>query len=152
MPATMSSAVHTFVLVVHSLLAVALVSVILMQKSEGGALGIGGGPGGLMSARGAGNLLTKATGWLAAIFIGTSLALAILAAQGRDVSAIDTSLASDPTAAAPSLADEVQGGDPGDQGLTTPLEQGPIEEIGNVPFAIPGTDAPATDEDVPLAE
>ncbi|MGB3723315.1 MAG: preprotein translocase subunit SecG [Pacificimonas sp.] len=148
----MSQAVNTFVLVVHSLLAVALVAVILMQKSEGGALGIGGGPGGLMSARGAGNLLTKATGWLAAIFIGTSLALAILAAQGRDISAIDTSLASDPTAAAPSLADDVQGDVPSDPALTTPLEEGAIDEVDTLPFAIPGTDAPAAEDDVPLAE
>ncbi|MEM8827034.1 MAG: preprotein translocase subunit SecG, partial [Pseudomonadota bacterium] len=143
----MSPAVTTFVLVVHSLLAVGLVAVILMQKSEGGALGIGGGPGGLMSARGAGNFLTKATAWLAAIFIGTSLALAILAAKGRDVSAIDVSLAS-PTAAAPGIADDVEGDDTTDPALATPTG-----DLGDVPFAIPGT-TPATseaaDEDVPL--
>ncbi|MGB7405859.1 MAG: preprotein translocase subunit SecG [Pacificimonas sp.] len=144
----MSSAITTFVLVVHSLLAVALVTVILMQKSEGGALGIGGGPGGLMSARGAGNFLTKATGWLAAIFIGTSLALAILASQGRDVSAIDTSLADDPTAAAPATADEVQGDLPLDPALASPTE--PLDEV---PFAIPGfPEADAGDDEVPLAE
>lgn len=54
--------------------------VVLLQKSEGGALGIGGGTmGGLVSARGSGNLLTKATGIIAACFIATSLMLAILA-------------------------------------------------------------------------
>ncbi|MBV7256530.1 preprotein translocase subunit SecG [Pacificimonas sp. WHA3] len=152
----MSDALNTFVLVIHSLLAVALVSVILMQKSEGGALGIGGGPGGLMSARGAGNLLTKATAWLAVIFIGTSLALAILAANGRDISAIDTSLASDPTAAAPGIADDVQGTDADDPALATPAPA-----LDDVPFAIPGSDGAAgltpeqgaaTDEDVPLAQ
>lgn len=70
-------------LVVHLLLALALVSVILMQRSEGGALGIGGGPGGMMSARGAANLLTKATGWLAVAFLATSMGLAILARGGQ---------------------------------------------------------------------
>jgi|TARA_R100000501_G_scaffold13654_5_gene25080 preprotein translocase subunit SecG len=142
----MSPAVHTFVLVVHAMLAIALVAVILMQKSEGGALGIGGGPGGLMTARGAGNLLTKATAWLAVVFIGTSLMLAILAAQGRDVSAIDTSLAADPTAMSPGIADEVQGDQPQDPALSTPTE-----EVDDVPFAVPGGAVDDNAEDVPLA-
>ncbi|MBW7945781.1 MAG: preprotein translocase subunit SecG, partial [Sphingomonadaceae bacterium] len=68
----MSTALMHFVLVVHSLIAIALVAVILLQRSEGGALGIGGGPGGLLTARGAGNLLTKSTGILAPLFLGTS--------------------------------------------------------------------------------
>lgn len=149
MRAPMSPALSTFVLVVHTLIAVGLVAVILMQRSEGGALGIGGGPGGLMTARGAGNLLTKATGWLAAAFIGTSLLLAILAAQGRDVSAIDTSLADDAAPAAPAVADEVGGDDPTDPALTTPTQ-----DLDDVPFGFPGqSDAEeAADEDVPLAE
>lgn len=70
------------ILVIHLILALALVGVVLLQRSEGGALGIGGGPGGMMSGRGAANLLTKATGWLAAGFLTTSLTLAILARQG----------------------------------------------------------------------
>lgn len=145
----MSPALSTFVLVIHTLLAVGLVAVILMQRSEGGALGIGGGPGGLMTARGAGNLLTKATGWLAAAFIGTSLLLAILASQGRDVSAIDTSLADDAAPAAPALADEVAGDQPNDPALVSPTQ-----DLDEVPFGIPGQSdaADAADEDVPLAE
>lgn len=73
-------------LVIQLFVAIALVAVILLQRSEGGALGIGGGPGGMMSARGAANLLTRATAILAAVFIGISLALAILARleSGRD--------------------------------------------------------------------
>jgi|SRR5579862_3982947 len=68
------------ILVVHLLIAVALVGVILLQRSEGGALGIGGGTGGgLMSGRAAGNLLTRSTAILAAIFFVTSLGLALLA-------------------------------------------------------------------------
>ncbi|HFA59630.1 MAG TPA: preprotein translocase subunit SecG [Rhodospirillales bacterium] len=70
----------TVVLVIHLFIAIALVGVILIQRSEGGGLGIGGGTfGGLTSGRGAANLLTRTTAILAASFIGTSLILAILA-------------------------------------------------------------------------
>lgn len=70
----------TVVLVIHLLIAIALVGVILIQRSEGGGLGIGGGSmGGLMSTRGTANLLTRTTAILAAAFISTSLLLAILA-------------------------------------------------------------------------
>lgn len=74
----------TIVLVIHLLIAIALVGVILIQRSEGGALsGLGGGTmGGLMSARGTANLLTRTTAILAGCFIGTSLLLAILASHG----------------------------------------------------------------------
>ena len=74
----------TVILVIHLLIATALVGVILIQRSEGGALsGLGGGTmGGLMTARGTANLLTRTTAILAACFIGTSLLLAILASRG----------------------------------------------------------------------
>ena len=73
----------TVLLVVHMMLALGLVGVVLLQRSEGGALGIGGGGGGFMSARGAGNLLTRTTAILAACFFATSLGLAIVANQQR---------------------------------------------------------------------
>jgi preprotein translocase subunit SecG len=74
----------TIVLMVHLFLAIALVAVVLLQRSEGGALGIGGGTmGGLMTARGSANLLTRATGVIAAGFIVTSMTLAILASSDR---------------------------------------------------------------------
>ena len=63
-------------IVIHLLLAVAMVGLILLQRSEGGALGIGGG--GVMTGRAAGNLLTRATAILAAAFFVTSLGLALL--------------------------------------------------------------------------
>jgi preprotein translocase subunit SecG len=86
--------VITFLLVVHTLIAIALVGVILLQRSEGGGLGIGGGTGGgLMTARGAANLLTRSTTILAALFIGTSILLAVLAAGTNKAKPIDTSLA-----------------------------------------------------------
>lgn len=72
------------ILVVHLMLAIALVVSVLLQRSEGGALGIGGGPTGLMSNRGAANLLTRTTGILAGCFFATSMGLAIMASQGGD--------------------------------------------------------------------
>lgn len=75
-------------LIIHLLIAVALVVVILLQRSEGGALGIGGGGGGFMTARGAANLLTRATAILAAAFLGMSLLLAILAGQDRNAGSL----------------------------------------------------------------
>lgn len=70
----------TIVLVIHLLIALALVGVVLLQRSEGGGLGIGGGTmGGFMTARGSANLLTRTTAILAAAFFVTSLVLAILA-------------------------------------------------------------------------
>jgi preprotein translocase subunit SecG len=72
----------TIVLIIHLLLALALVGVILLQRSEGGALGIGGGGGGgFLTGRGQANLLTRTTAFLAAGFIATSFLLAILAAR-----------------------------------------------------------------------
>lgn len=77
------------IIVIHLLLALAMVGVILLQRSEGGALGIGGG-GGVMSGRAAGNLLTRATGILAAGFFITSLGLALLSNdRGRQGSIMD---------------------------------------------------------------
>ena len=69
----------TVLLLIHVMIALALVGVILLQRSEGGALGIGGG--GFMTGRSAGNTLTKTTAILAATFFATSLALSILAGQ-----------------------------------------------------------------------
>ena len=74
---------QTIVLIVHLLIALALVGVILLQRSEGGALGIGGGGfGGLMSGRQSANLLTRTTAVLAACFMATSMLLALLASHG----------------------------------------------------------------------
>ena len=75
----------TVILVIHLLIATAMVGVILIQRSEGGALGgLGGGTlGGMMTARGTANLLTRTTAILAVCFICTSLALAILAGHAR---------------------------------------------------------------------
>lgn len=67
------------VLVIHLLLAVALVITVLLQQSEGGALGIGGGPTSMMSGRSAANLLTRMTTIIVGCFFVTSLVLAWIA-------------------------------------------------------------------------
>jgi preprotein translocase subunit SecG len=72
------------ILIIHLILAIALVGVVLLQKSEGGALGIGGGGmSGFLTGRSTANLLTRTTAILAALFIVTSLALAKLAGMER---------------------------------------------------------------------
>ncbi len=71
------------VLIIHIIICVALIGSILMQRSEGGgALGIGGGPGSLMSGRSAANFMTKTTGFLALLFFATSATLTIMSGTG----------------------------------------------------------------------
>jgi len=69
---------QTILLVAMILISVALAGVILIQRSEGGALGMGGGPSGFMTARGAGNLLTQTTWVLATLFFLCAVGLTIL--------------------------------------------------------------------------
>ena len=101
-----------FLTVVQALVAAGLVAVVLMQQSEGGGLGVGGGnPSGLMSARGAANFLTRATAVLATLFVALSIVLAALAVDqttGRD---IDTSLERN-TAPAQPAAQQAPADDP----------------------------------------
>ncbi len=69
---------QTVLIVIHLLIVLALVGVVLIQRSEGGGLGVGGGSG-FMSARGTANALTRTTAILATLFFITSLGLGILA-------------------------------------------------------------------------
>jgi preprotein translocase subunit SecG len=85
-----------FLTVIQGIVAAALVGLVLMQRSEGGGLGIGSGgsPGGLMSARGAADFLTRTTRWLAILFVILAIVLAALAVgatSGREIddSALD---------------------------------------------------------------
>jgi preprotein translocase subunit SecG len=73
----------TFVLIVQTLVAVTLIALILMQRSEGGGLAGGGSPAGMMSARGASDFLTRGTAILATVFVALSILLAGLAAGQR---------------------------------------------------------------------
>ena len=119
----------TFLLIVQTLVAAALVGVILMQRSEGGGLGVGGSSGGLMTARGAADFLTRATSVLGAIFICLSILLAAIAGN-RESPTIDTSLAKD---------------QPAQQAPVTPVQQAPA-----VPPQAPA--ANETEPAVPLAQ
>lgn len=73
---------QTVLIVIHIFVVLALIGVVLLQKSEGGALGMGGGSG-FMTSRGSGNVLTKTTAILASIFFATSLLLSVVAGLGR---------------------------------------------------------------------
>ena len=79
---------QSVLLVIHLIIAIGLVGLILVQRSEGGALGIGGGGGNggmgsIFSARGVGNALTRVTAFLAVAFFVTSMALSVLAIRGK---------------------------------------------------------------------
>jgi len=74
---------QTILLVAMIIISVALSGVILLQRSEGGALGMGGGPSGFMTARGAGNLLTTTTWWLGALFVICAISLTIVGNMER---------------------------------------------------------------------
>lgn len=82
-----------FLLIVQTLIAVALISVILMQQSEGGGLGVGGSSSGFMTARGAADFLTRSTAVLGGLFIVLSIVMAAIAGATRQPTKIDTSLA-----------------------------------------------------------
>ena len=90
---------QTILITFHLIVVVALVGVVLLQRSEGGALGMGGsggGMGGLFTARGAADTLTRTTAILAFLFFATCIGLNILALKGRDQTSILDSAAPAP--------------------------------------------------------
>lgn len=108
-----------FLTVVQAIVAAALVGVILMQRSEGGGLGIGGSPSGMLSARGAADFLTRSTKWLAVVFVVLSIALAAIAVETTQGSSLETTL---------------------DRNVT-PIEQ--QDPLGGTPVTGPAQTAPA---------
>jgi len=115
-----------FLLIVQTLVAAALVAVILMQRSEGGGLGVGGSSAGLMTARGAADFLTRATAVLGGLMIFLSILLAAIAGVSGESTTVDTSL----------------------------VKEQPLQPAGQAPTAPPAT-APAANETapaVPLAQ
>jgi preprotein translocase subunit SecG len=90
-----------FLLIVQTLIAAGLVSVILMQRSEGGGLGVGGSSSGFMTARGAADFLTRSTAFLGGAFILLSILLAAIAGASREPVKVDTSLANQMAPVAP---------------------------------------------------
>jgi preprotein translocase subunit SecG len=122
---------ENILLVIHTLVAVALVGVVLLQRSEGGALGIGGGGGGagggMFSSRTAANLLTRATGILAVVFFLSSIGLTVIHTNDRNPGSIVDRI----TPVAP-LNTEADGADEPDLGVAPPTA-GPADEEPAVP-------------------
>ena len=114
-----------FLTVIQALVAAALVLIILIQRSEGGGLGVGGSPGGLMSARGAANFLTRLTAILATLFVILSIALAAVAVGAASGTKVDTSLKRGAPAGAPG---GVLGGAP-----AAPPNNDPLAGVGGAP-------------------
>ena len=94
----------TFLLIVQTLIAAALVSVILMQRSEGGGLGVGGSSSGFMTARGAADFLTRSTSILGGLFVILSIMLAAYAGATRKPVEVDAAVANQAAPAAPVAA------------------------------------------------
>ncbi len=104
--------------VIQALIAAALVGVVLMQRSEGGGLGIGGSPGGALGARGAADFMTRATKWLAVAFVGFSILLAAMAVAESRSGEISSTLDRDVAApASDDLLGEPSAGAEGSDGL-----------------------------------
>lgn len=120
------------VLTIHLILALLLIGVVLLQRSEGGGLGIGGG-GGAVSARGAATALTKLTWIFATAFIITSLTLTILATRGGNSGSVVDSVATEEAPATDAPATPGLSGD-----LLPPT-------TGDAPVTPPRADEPAAD-------
>lgn len=116
------------ILVIHLLLALLLIGAVLLQRSEGGALGIGGGGGNVMSGRGAATALQKATWGLAAAFIVTSLILAFLAIDAASDRGLGLGERKTEAPATPAVE--------------TPAESAPAESVPAVP-ALPDLESSA---------
>jgi preprotein translocase subunit SecG len=126
----------TVVIVIHLMLVLAMIGVVLLQKSEGG--GLISSTSGFMTGRGTANVLTRTTAFLAAGFFVTSLALSWLAGLGRHPASIITP-------GAP-VSREAPAGVP-----TAPLSQsgrGVLQQLGGAP---PAANAPATPNPEPGA-
>ena len=122
---------QTVLIVIHLMIVVALVGVVLLQRSEGGALGIGGGGGGgLMSARGAADALTRTTGILAAAFFATSIGLGILARYEAQPTDILDRIEQTDTGSGQSILDQLGGAPATDVPATDPASDIPSPADG----------------------
>ncbi|MCH8615199.1 preprotein translocase subunit SecG [Sphingomonas sp. SM33] len=122
-----------FLLIVQTLVAASLVSVILMQRSEGGGLGVGGSSSGFMTARGAADFLTRSTAVLGGLFIVLSILLAAIAGASREPAKVDTSLVNQ---VAPAQQQPQQGAPaPSTQPATTPAGPTQNQNAPAVPLA-----------------
>ncbi|MGZ3258923.1 MAG: preprotein translocase subunit SecG [Croceibacterium sp.] len=118
-----------FLTVVQALVAAALVGLVLIQRSEGGGLGVGGGsgnPGGLMSARGAADFLTRTTKWLAVVFVALAIVMAAVAVKATSGDSVDDSLKRTAVPAA--------GAQPAPQAPASAPAQAPAQPASNDPL------------------
>lgn len=139
-----------FLLVIQIIVALALTGVILLQRSEGGALGMGGGPSGFMTARGAGDLLTRTTAILATIFFVLSIALTVVVAKDRGAGSVVDRLKVDalnPNALAPATPPPAPPA-PGAPEAPAPggLFQAPAPQVNTAPAAVPTAPPTATQD------
>ena len=125
-----------FLTVIQALVAATLVGVVLMQRSEGGGLGIGSSPGGAFGARGAADFLTRSTKWLAVAFVSLSIVLAALAVRESRVDGVTSTL--DRSVPAPA------GGSILDAPVAPPPVTAPAPTGAAVPAA-PASGAPAAE-------
>ena len=133
-------------LVILVLVCIALTGVILLQRSEGGALGMGGGPSGMFTARGAGDLLTRTTSILAGAFFVLSLTITLLAGHERASSSVTQRLKVNPidlSAMARSSAAAAQSSAPAAPAMPN---QAPRPTLGRVartaPLVVPNVTLP----------
>ena len=127
----------TFLLIVQAIVTLALIGVILMQKSEGGGLGMGGSPSGFLSARGAADFLSRATAILAVAFVALSIALAVIASFNHRAAQVDVDAARSAAPAAPLAPGAIPAG-------PAPATAPPA------PGALPGTALPGAQPVDPL--
>jgi preprotein translocase subunit SecG len=136
---------QTVLIVIHLLVVIALVAVVLLQRSEGGALGIGGG-GGFMTGRGQANALSRATAILGALFFATSLIMSIIAGWSRAPRSIIDNAAPSSTSAPADKTAPGQGGNLLDQLKKMQDERGgapaPAAPAPVAPTPAPGQDSP----------
>jgi preprotein translocase subunit SecG len=127
----------TFLLIVQTIIAASLVAVILMQRSEGGGLGVGGSSSGFMTARGAADFLTRSTAVLGAAFVVLSIVLAAVAGVSREPAKVDTSLANTvaPAPAENAATVPFAGQAPGQAAPATSNQANPVENQPAVPLA-----------------
>jgi preprotein translocase subunit SecG len=137
------------ILTVHTMIVIALVGVVLLQRSEGGALGMGGGGGGMMSSRGAATALTRTTTVLAALFFASSLTLALVADRG-EIDADFVPISGEP--AEDDFSDFIGTGEEGDDALET-LPETQDEDVFTLPEDLgtgegqPPAEEPASEDD-----
>ena len=134
---------QTVLLVAYLIIVLALIGVILIQRSEGGGLGMGGNAGGLMTVRGSANLLTRTTAVLAALFFATAIGLTILSSLDHGTDNILNQAASNGGSAPSTVLDALSQMQAGTSSV--PASETTASSASTDPgLALPTTTAPST--------